>query len=303
MKKLIIYVFSGTGNTLKIASLYQDYLKDEYQTQIYLIDGENENIPSPHDFDLIGLGYPIHAFNAPEIFCDFLKKLPNSDKPVFIFKSSGEGLHLNDCSSQKSIGILEKKGYQVFMERHYVMPYNMIFRHNDPMVKQMWIYAKAMAKLNCREILRGDKEKVRIGVLRKWYAPLFRIEWIYAKLQGPFMKVDSKKCIGCNKCIDNCPTHNIDMRNGKIRFHNKCTLCVRCSFNCPTSAISIGLLNGWKVNGQYPIEELANDENLTFPYIGKEDKGVYKMYRKYYSECNQKLKAAGMLDEVKEKEA
>ena len=67
-------------------------------------------------------------------------------------------MHVNDCSSQKCISILQKKGYDVNFERHVVMPYNMIYRHRDEMAKQMWIYAHALVDLNCREIMNGKRE-------------------------------------------------------------------------------------------------------------------------------------------------
>ena len=38
---------------------------------------------------------------------------------------------------------MERKGYEFFTEHHFVMPYNMIFRHSPEMVKSEYIYADA----------------------------------------------------------------------------------------------------------------------------------------------------------------
>ena len=43
------------------------------------------------NYDIVGFGYPVHAFNAPRIFFDFINKLPNGNqKRTFVFKSSGD---------------------------------------------------------------------------------------------------------------------------------------------------------------------------------------------------------------------
>ncbi len=52
-------------------------------------------------------------------------------------------------------------------------------------------------------------------------------------------------CIGCNKCIDNCPTNAISKINDKfIVDKNKCNLCYKCVDNCPTNNIKLKLKKG-----------------------------------------------------------
>ena len=107
--KVILYVFSGTGNTLKVASLIKKFMNAD--VTVYRVSAKSGNAPSPEGFDLVGFGYPIHAFCAPEPILKFAQGLPEvAYRRAFIFKSSGEGLHLNDASSQSLIRILTKKG-------------------------------------------------------------------------------------------------------------------------------------------------------------------------------------------------
>lgn len=84
MRKAIIYVFSGTGNTAKACSIYRDeFVKNGIETTVYNVKKGFENLPDPNDFDLVGFGYPVHGFNAPEIFLQLAKNLPvanNADK-------------------------------------------------------------------------------------------------------------------------------------------------------------------------------------------------------------------------------
>lgn len=292
--KVILYVFSGTGNTLKVASLFKKYMNAE--VTVYRVSDKSGEAPSPEEFDLVGIGYPIHAFYSPEPIVQFVKKLPEvSFRRAFIFKSSGEGLHLNDCSSQKLISVLTKKGYDVTLERHIVMPYNMIYRHRDEMAKQMWIYAKAYVKLICGELESFKREKVKKSKFKSFLpATVGFIETKFAHLHGPMFKVDKSKCIDCGKCIRNCPKNNITLKDGKFKFGHDCVLCMGCSFDCPVSAISVGIFKYWKVNGSYRLEELAKDESIPFPFVPDMAKGIYRLYKKYYREVDAKLLKAGI---------
>ncbi len=296
--KAVIYVFSGTGNTMLVAQLYKQFLSS-YETVIHRL-GFGE-VPSSSDADLIGFAYPIHGFNAPKVMVDFCRSMPSVGKKgervkrCFVFKTSGEGLSFNNYSSQKMIKILEKKGYYFVSERHYVMPYNMIFRHSPEMVKSEYIYARALVRLNCRQISSGMEENVHTNPLKAWFVPVFRIEWIYAQAQGPFMKVDMSKCVRCMKCVKGCPLQNISYDGKKFKFGTNCSLCVCCSFNCPTCAISIGLLNGWRVNGSYNIQKTAGDSSIQFPYFDENLKGLKRwLFYKYYKNCDEVLKNGGI---------
>ena len=296
--RIILYVFSGTGNTFAVANLYKKYFEkvEGNEVTVYRISEKSGDFPSPEEFDIVGFGYPIHAFSAPEPAIKFCKNLPEShNKPTFIFKTSGEGLHLNDFSSQKCIKILKNKGYDVTLERHIVMPYNMIYRHNNEMAKHMWIYAHALVDINCTEILQGKHEKVKkSALLGCWMPPIRFLEQKFAHMHGTAFKVDKKKCVCCNKCVNVCPQNNIKSIDGKYKFGHKCVLCMGCSFGCPKDAIKVGVFKFWKVNGSYRLNELKADESLEFPYIPKKAKGIYKLYKKYYKECDKRLKDAGV---------
>ena len=296
--RVILYVFSGTGNTFKVAALYKKFLERtaENSVDIYRVSRKSGPLPDPHGYDLVGIGYPIHGFSAPEPAIKLCKSLPALENMrTFIFKTSGEGLHLNDCSSQKCIKILQKKGYRVDLERHVVMPYNMIYRHNDAMAKHMWIYARALVDMNCREIVGGVREKVRQPFYKTFYCPPIRfLEQKFAHLHGTAFKVDPNKCVKCNRCVNVCPQNNISVVDGKYKFGHDCVLCMGCSFGCPQDAISVGVFKYWKVNGSYRLNELEKDENLPFPYVPNEARGIYRLYKKYYREADEMLKKYGL---------
>lgn len=290
MKNAIIYVFSGTGNTKKACDIYKsEFEKNGVETTLYTVKKGFENLPDPNNFDYVGFAYPIHGFNAPYIMLDLAKALPkaNGTKQYFVVKTSGEPLKINNVSSIKFNDIMKRKGYVPFSEYHYVMPYNMIFRHTDEMAARMKNTLEQLASVEAREVICGVEHKLSKVPFGRFVAWVVRIEQPAMKVNGRFFKVDGKKCIKCGACAKNCPVGNIKMDgNGKFSFGGDCVMCTRCSFNCPTNAFDIGMLNGWKVNGRYSYK---------LPEKPEEDKHAWyckKAYKRYFEEAQKKIAAS-----------
>lgn len=301
-KSVAIIYFSGTGNTEKVANLYLD----EFEKHGIKCDLFSLPIKTAVDFsayDLLGVGYPVHAFNTPEIVLSFIKAIQKTPlKSAFIFKTSGEPLKLNDVSSLKLIKLLSKKGYSVMQEHHYIMPYDIIFRHSDYMADKMWKTAVALVRINCKEILDGTPNRKKKFFLGGTFAFLMSIEHPGARLNGRFYKVKSS-CIKCGKCIKNCPTENITEQDGKIVFGKKCIMCTRCAFFCPTDSIKAGLFDRWRVNGEYSLDGSkktgvadSNCEKIkeSISANGKHEKFCKKAYERYFKTAEETIKNAEM---------
>lgn len=284
--KTIIYYFSGTGNTEKVAKNYQKYFEDQnIECQLERIEHiDNIKEINVEEYDFIGFGYPIHAFNAPKIVLEFAKKLKKckGKKNYFIIKTSGEPLKLNNISSIKLKKILKKKNLILTNEYHYCMPYNIIFRHSDYMAYKMWKYASSLIPIDCQEII--DKKPVKLSkfFMGSFLAWIFRIEFIAGKINSKHYKINDK-CIKCMRCVRTCPTGNITIEDGKIKFGKNCIMCMRCSFFCPTNAINIGMFEKWKVNGPYHFTKPENEENTTHKNYCKNS------YKKYFKKADNKL--------------
>ena len=276
MKSVGIYYFSGTGNTLRVCNLIKEQLSGlgAEVKMMKVEDGLNEE-NSPLLFDAFAVAYPVHGFNAPQNVIDFVKQFPQGSKGYYIIKSSGEPAPANRDSSHQIVNILGKKGYELMDEFHYVMPYNMIFRHSQDMVDMMWKRAAEAAPYDAKEIFEGGRGEIRQKLRHKFISRLFTVEHGGMRIIGRGFKVDMEKCIKCGKCVKNCPVHNITFDGEKFTFGKKCLGCVRCSFNCPVNAIKISILEGWKVNGPYKIgEQKEYDESKVCRYCNKS----YKQY-------------------------
>lgn len=287
--KIAVYYFSATGNTKKLASLYKQRFEElGHECELFTIPQDKDKKIDLSGFDMLGIGYPIHAFNAPKIVLKFAKQLTKrKDKlKTFIFKTSGEPVKMSKVSSLKLIKILKRRGYEATNEYQYIMPYNMIFRHTDHMAYTMWQTAQKLAPVDVDEILNGiahKEDKLFLGGLWAWF---MRVEHWGAHVNGWFYKADKKKCIGCGKCAKNCPVKNIEMKDGVPKFKSRCIMCAKCSFFCPVNCIRIGLFNSWRINGEYSFKDGdPNEKNGHENYCKK-------AYDRYFKNAEERINSA-----------
>lgn len=281
--KILICYFSATGNTQMVVDKFAEELKlNGAKVDLHKIE-DNRFECNLDDYDALGIGYPIHAFNAPKNVVKFAKSLPKLEekKKLFIVKTSGEPLKINNISSYKIVNILKHKNFKLTNEYHYVMPYNIIFRHSNAMAYKMWNTASRLISIDAKEIINNVPAKLNRVFMGHTLAWIMRIEHWGANLIGRKFKV-TNKCLKCQKCVRECPTHNITFENGNFKFGKNCLICMRCSFNCPANAINIGMLEGWKVNGAYNFNNLDD-------YQESHKNFCKKTYKKYFEKCEAKI--------------
>lgn len=282
---ICIFYFSGTGNTKKIVDLYAEQFSLKNCSVLTIAAEDYPNYMDSIDleqYDEIGIAYPIHAFNAPSIVLDLARSLPvlKREKALFIIKTSGEPLALNNISSLKLKSILKRKNLSVTNEYHYCMPYNIIFRHAESTAYKMYEYAKRVIPLDAAEILAGVTAKLPSVFCGRLLAWIFRIEHWGGRVNGKKYAVNDS-CLHCLKCVRDCPVHNIRFDGKAFEFGKECLMCMRCSFNCPKNAIKIGMFDKWKVNGDYAFRE-STDEEAHAKYCKR-------AYAKYFEKIDAKL--------------
>ena len=286
MKKAVLYFFSGTGNTRVAAGFIAGALRRRgIEADVWEVRAPFDGAPDPGAYDLALFGYPIHAFNTPRFFLRFVKTLPDVQKvPAFIFKTSGEPFCLNDASSRPLVRLLRKKGFVPMLDRHLLMPYNIVFRYKDALVKQMYLHTADMAALIAARIAGGPPQQLRYRFPAVLVSYIFRLQWFGAFVNGPLIHPDKTRCTGCGLCVQSCPAQNVRMQGRFPKFSGRCTMCMRCAFCCPADAIRPGFLNHWRVNRPYPFEKLAKDDSIPAMFIDENTMGYFRLFRKYYRE-------------------
>ena len=293
MKRAILYVFSGTGNTNMAADRIARALTARgWHASIWDVRTPFFVAPDPREYDVVGFGYPVHAFNTPRFFLQFTKTLPKVEQtPAFIFKTSGEPFAMNSASSWPLARLLRKKGFMPILDRHLLMPYNIMFRYPDALAKQMAAHTKGMAEVIAEQVTAGRGQMPRYFPWTILWMYLFRLQWLGAKLNGPLLRAKKEICIGCGQCAATCPAENIQMQGSIPRFSGRYTMCMGCVFRCPVDAIRPGFLSAWRINGPYPFERLEKDAGVPDIYVDAQTKGYFRLFRPYYAQTYAEINA------------
>lgn len=291
MKCLLIY-FTGTFNTRYTSKILKEkFEKAGDEVDLYEIDPLKLERLDLSRYDIVGLGYPIYGYNAPWPFLKFIRyqQFPKGIR-TFIYKNSGETEKVNDASSLFVWRKLKRSKAIIENEYHFMMPYNIHFRFEEELVKEILDMDEKLYEILLYEIKNQIPNIKRYKLWHKIVTRVVSIQFIGGDINSFFYKVKKDKCIDCNLCIKQCPTQNI-YRNekGQIKFHHNCLMCMRCSFFCPTAAIDIGILQGWKVNGRYDFEKIRK-MNLEKPVITQNTQGFFKCYIDTYNYINSRYK-------------
>lgn len=294
MNCLLVY-YTGTFNTRYVTGKVKARLEKEgWTVTTYEIDPLNMERLDFSPYDIIGLGSPIYGYAAPYPFLKFIRhqKFPKGIK-AFIYKNSGESEHANDASSKFFLRKLHHDKVDIRNEYHFLMPYNIHFRFDDYLIREMLEMDRRLLEIMVYELVHNIPNMKPYKFWPRFVASMVaRPQYIGGDINSFLYKVDMDKCTGCDLCIKRCPTKNIYRKpNGEMGFHHNCLMCMRCSFYCPADAFDIGFLQdwGWKVNGAYnfkKIEQMKYDK----PCITKDTKGFFHCYIEKYENINTRYK-------------
>jgi ferredoxin/flavodoxin len=229
MSKNIIFYFSGTGNSLKVAKDVAAAIEDCELISMgksYKLSGIYERI---------GFVYPMYVGGMPSVVERFIKALDlseNSNSFIFAICTSGSGGTGGLTNISKIIGGKGGKlsyGESIRCFSNYVVLYPM---GSDPDNK-----AKAQTRAT-KQVIK-DIQSLSVKTLFK-NNPM-------ALIHGPLIKTLANKdkgfkvseaCNNCAICSKVCPVENIKMQDGKPIFLHHCEQCMACVQWCPKQAIN-----------------------------------------------------------------
>ena len=254
MSKNIIFYFSGTGNSLKVAKDIATAIEDCELISM----GKSHKLSGT--YERIGFVYPVYGGGMPGVVDRFIKALDLSvSKSSYIFSvcTSGSGSAGGLTNISKIIGAKGGKlsyGGTIRCFSNYVGLYAMGSDADS----------KAKAQNEATKQVTKDIQNLTVK-------PPFKNSPL-ALIHGPFIKSLAKKdkgfnvnkvCNGCATCDKVCPVGNIKMQDGKPMFLHHCEQCMACVQWCPKQAINYK--NKTQDRGRYhhpdiTLKEMINEK-------------------------------------------
>ena len=251
-KKNLIFCFSQTGNTMKMAKAILDaFTAKGWESDI-------ENIPAADpdkvsEADAVGIGTPVHYWTTPIPVTKWVEKLPAANgKPAYVFTTYGhvyEGNALHDLSDQ-----LSKKGYKLVggfrlpaVHNYASLGEDAKFGKGTPTqddLSKITQAAESMVDIideNKNDSINVDKffhKRTFINFLEKAVPLKAKING----MPGPDFHADS--CTGCGSCADVCSMNNIEIIDGKAKRGDDCMKCMQCVVVCENGALDANFKKG-----------------------------------------------------------
>ena len=255
-KIIDIYWFSGSGNTLFIAKVIAEYLK-ENGFEINLKQIENTN-PSTVDLNrTLGLAIPVAEQGTYPFIWDFINNLPSfkksdfgEDRPQPV--STKPDVFMVDTLMLYSGGIkgpvnkiLKKKGFNILGAKEIIMPNNLMKIKSQPDKDKLKMEkGKLSAENYAKDLMKGQAVWKDIPLYSDIMASFSKKDSTWNVFRNIFpLKVDNNKCTRCRLCERICPTGAWSFNKEKNEMEwakADCIYCLRCFSYCPVEAISYG---------------------------------------------------------------
>ncbi|NVO10804.1 MAG: hypothetical protein HXX16_12630 [Bacteroidales bacterium] len=250
-KKLIIYYFSGTGNSRKVAIWLSIIAKqNDIDVQIINIASIDKiTLESPHSEALLVFISPIHGFNYPPVMLHFIRKFPKGTNKIVLMNTRAGMLignyitpGLTGIAFYLSSLIFKFKGYSTVGMIPFDMPSNWISFHpglNYRTIKYLHEKNKEKVFTAAERILSG---RLYFKALREIIQdiivlPISLLYYFIGRFGLAKTFYSSSDCNDCDICIKNCPVKAIIKVDSRPFWTFKCESCMRCMGNCPKKAI------------------------------------------------------------------
>jgi ferredoxin len=259
----IIYYFSGTGNSLKIAKDISKGISDCRLRHIAAAMAQGDT--TPVDTEKVGIVFPVYADGLPLIVEKFLRDLKtHPDTYVFAVANYGAAaggtllqadniLRENGCRLSAAFGLKMPDNTQI------LFPPSSEEEQKEDFDNEIIEAAGIAVKIE-KGLIAGLELFRNVQQLRgtSWQRPVFDPR----KMAANF--TTNNTCDGCALCERVCPVSNIAIEGAKPRWLDHCEQCLACMQWCPHEAIQFSeRTSTW---GRYHHPEIRVDELLRQHY-------------------------------------
>lgn len=237
----VIYYFTGTGNSFKVAKDLSQYIED---TIIIQIRQEKLSHQLSTDAKIIGFVVPTIFKGMPKLISQFINHLVIMHPSPYIFAVSTYGEH-------NGMGIVSKQFEKLLAKKDLSLSaYFAIQMPQNAPVKDHVTTNQEKERLFREENIRIPviAESIRNHQLishknnkfRSIFENLIHNYLTISTSKKPFDKdfYADEKCINCSVCSKVCPAQNIEMADNKPKWKlESCQCCLACIQWCPKEAI------------------------------------------------------------------
>jgi ferredoxin/flavodoxin len=235
----ILFLFSGTGNSLNVALRIQ---KNIEICEILSIPRVFEEKKFDYEAARIGFVFPVHFQDAPHIVREFLKNIKITGNPyIFSIATCGGEIGKTFRTVNKILARQNQKLTSEFSS--LFLPSNSIIlidetsnpEEIDRIIKRSEVRINEIIEIITNNEIERFKP-TRIAFNKKFHCWMGKI-FLFRIYNDRKFKVDSERCARCGVCVSVCPTNNIEIVDDKVTWNHNCECCLACIHWCPRNAI------------------------------------------------------------------
>jgi ferredoxin len=259
-----IHCFSGTGNTLRAASLIAEELRAAgWQVATHRVGRGEPNPPLPASRvereTLNVFCFPIYACGIPDIMTRYLRRLPKAAGAraavictmgdIISYDGKGKRHHVPGFEGHalmQAAGTLRRHGYDVFLTDALPYPLRWTQAVNAPEPRidaELLGLGDSRATAAGRRIATGEHGIRRFGWAHAlWTIPFDALFKVFGRRGLGKLYVADGDCNACGLCARACPARAIRLIANRPRWNWTCEGCQRCINLCPRNAIQTSWL-------------------------------------------------------------
>jgi len=237
-RQLHLYWFSGSGNTLRVATAFAERLRQlEWTVELRPLERSAPQAIEPEV--TLGLAFPTYFFSIPEIVLSFVRSLPRVEGTEAMMLGTHGAFSGGVIGPLK--GELTAKGFRCTAARILWLPDSFFPFTTDKF--NHWLLNRASHKAECY----ADDFAAKNTGWRRWLV----VSDLIGTTVGSFfaarrltrnhyttVHVRDESCRRCGVCVRLCPVSALmECVDTPPKPKRNCTNCLRCVAVCPTDAM------------------------------------------------------------------